>query len=34
MDRCKEGPSIIVDDKWYGKVATEDVDEIIKKAVK
>lgn len=33
MECCEEGPAVMVhpDNKWYGKVTVEDVDEIIDK---
>ncbi len=35
MDRCKDGPSLVIDDVWYGKVTDSDLDEVLnKKAAK
>jgi len=35
MDRCKEGPSVVIDGNWYGKLTTEDAGHLLtKKAVK
>ena len=35
MDHCKEGPSVVIDNIWYGKVAPVDIEKVLnKKAVK
>ena len=35
MDHCKDGPSVMMENAWYGKVTTKDVPKLInKKAVK
>lgn len=35
MDHCKEGPSVIIDNVWHGKVSPKDIPKVLnKKAVK
>ena len=35
MDHCKDAPSLVVDNTWYGRVATKDLEGLLqKKAVK
>jgi NADH:ubiquinone oxidoreductase subunit E len=35
MDHCKEGPSLVVDNCWYGRVSIKDIDVLLtKKAAK
>ncbi|GJM30390.1 MAG: hypothetical protein DHS20C17_30250 [Cyclobacteriaceae bacterium] len=31
MDHCKEGPSVVVNNCWYGKVSTKDIDALLSK---
>jgi NADH:ubiquinone oxidoreductase subunit E len=31
MDHCKEGPSVVVDGIWYGKVSSKDLQKIVEK---
>jgi NADH-quinone oxidoreductase subunit F len=35
MDHCKDGPSMVIDNTWYGKVTLKDIDILLtKKAAK